>query len=97
MNPVKVKIFLKGGAHYTFNMTPDSPLLKTLFETLVSRTHPLNQGSHQWLQIPLDQGSQMLSFNREELMAIVTQPPLAVQKVDEFILDDTCFFYPEDF
>jgi SM-20-related protein len=89
---VKVKIFLVGGYHYTVNLHSDSPLLKSLFEVVVSRTRPLKSGCHQSFQIPLDEGKSLLSFVSDELVAIATQPALAVKQVDEFLLSDSWFF-----
>lgn len=76
---IRVKILLVGGHEFTVALPPNAPLLHSLISTLVSRAHGQETGSRGLFQIPIEQGRSALCFASEQLVGLVTEPPIFVQ------------------
>lgn len=76
---VKVKVLLSGGHHYTLTLPSNSPLLLNLLKVLVVRTQQTPTFSTLF-QIPIDDGHSTLCFPSDQLIGIVTDPPIYVQQ-----------------
>ncbi|MBD1995569.1 2OG-Fe(II) oxygenase [Leptolyngbya sp. FACHB-541] len=77
---IRVKILLAGGHEYTVALSPDAPLLHSLIAALVSRAHGQEKSSTGLFQIPIEQGRSALCFVSEQLVGLVTEPPVFVQQ-----------------
>lgn len=77
---VKVKILLTGGHQCTVTLKSDTPLLHSLIKTLVDRTQQ-TPGFSTLFQIPIDGGRSALSFPGENLVGLVTEPPIYLQEL----------------
>lgn len=75
---VKVKLLLTGGHDYTIYLAADAPLLLNLVKALFLRTQP-TPGASTLFQIPIQEGRSSLCFPSENLIGIVTEPPIYVQ------------------
>jgi SM-20-related protein len=73
---VKVKILLNGGHKYTLYLNADSPILYSLMSTIESRSQKLEIASSSVFQIPIKEGRAALCFPSEELIGLVTEPPI---------------------
>jgi SM-20-related protein len=76
---VKVKILLTGGHQCAVNLKTDSPLLHTLLKVLIERNQQTVRFSTLF-QIPIDDGKSALCFPSEQLVGLVTEPPINLQK-----------------
>ncbi|WP_445241671.1 hypothetical protein [Microcoleus vaginatus] len=76
---IKVKILLTGGHQCTVTLKSDTPLLHSLIKTLVDRTQQ-TPGFSTLFQIPIDGGRSALSFPGENLVGLVTEPPIYLQE-----------------
>jgi SM-20-related protein len=83
---VKVQILLNGGHQYTLYIQSDTPLLLNLIKILIARTQSSSQQPILF-QIPLNEGRSTLTFSSEQLVGMITEPPVVVQeqKVSEII------------
>ena len=77
---IKVKILLTGGHQCTVTLKSDTPLLHSLIKTLVDRTQQ-TPGFSTLFQIPIDGGRSALSFPGENLVGLVTEPPIYLQEL----------------
>jgi len=77
---VKVKILLTGGHQCTVTLKSDTPLLHRLIKTLVDRTQQTLSFSPLF-QIPIDDGRSTLFFPGENLVGLVTEPPIYLQEL----------------
>ena len=78
---VKVKVLLTGGHQYTLALRSDTPLLKSLLGTILSRVQ--NQGSRTLFQIPVEAGRAGVCFCSDDLVAVMTEPPVYVKPNDD--------------
>jgi SM-20-related protein len=76
---VKVKILLTGGHQCAVNLKTDSPLLHTLLKVLIERNQQ-KAGFSTLFQIPIDDGKSSLCFPSDQLIGLVTEPPIKLQK-----------------
>lgn len=76
---VKVKLLLTGGHQYTLYLKPDAPLLHSLMSAIASRSQPETIFSCLF-QIPLEEGRAALCFPSEDLVGLITEPPVYVQQ-----------------
>lgn len=77
---IQVKILLAGGHTYTVALPPDAPLLHNLISSVVSRAQGQETSSKRLFQIPIEQGRSALCFASEQLVGLVTEPPVFVQQ-----------------
>lgn len=75
---IKVKLLLSGGQEYTIFLRSDSPLLQLLLKVLVSRSQKKAEAAS-LLQIPIEEGRSCLCFSSDDLIGIVTNPPIYLQ------------------
>jgi len=73
---IKVQLLLAGGHHCTLHLQSDSPLLQELFTSLANRS---SAKFSQVFQIPINGGRSSLCLPSENLVGIVTQPPIFLQ------------------
>lgn len=79
---VKVKLLLTGGHEYTLYLKPDAPLLHSLMNAIASRSG--QQAFFSCLfQIPIEEGRAALCFPSEDLVGLVTEPPVFVRQSTE--------------
>ncbi|BBD59648.1 prolyl 4-hydroxylase alpha subunit [Nostoc sp. HK-01] len=79
---VKVQLLLAGGHQYTVYLNPDDPVLHSLLTTIVARAYKQESASHCLFQIPIYEGHSALSFASENLVGLVTEPPLWIQQTE---------------
>ncbi len=72
---VHVQILLASGHTYRVHLSPDAPLLTSLFNILLA--HAQGQAPQGLLQIPLPQGQ--LYIPAHQLLGLVTDPPLSLE------------------
>jgi Rps23 Pro-64 3,4-dihydroxylase Tpa1-like proline 4-hydroxylase len=75
---IKVKLLLSGGHEYTVFLQSNSTLLQLLIKILVSRSQK-KADAVSLLQIPIEEGRSCLCFSSEDLIGIVTNPPIYLQ------------------
>lgn len=76
---VRVKLLLTGGHQYTLYLKPDAPLLHSLMNAIASRSG--QQAFFSCLfQIPIEEGRAALCFPSEDLVGLVTEPPVFVRQ-----------------
>jgi hypothetical protein len=78
---VNVKIMLAGGYQYSLALKSDTPLLKSLLGCILSRVQ--NQGNRTLFQIPVEAGRAAVCFCSDELVAVLTDPPVYIRPNDE--------------
>lgn len=71
---VKATIMLAGGHQHILYFSSDSPMLKRLLSVLANRP-----SESTLLQIPVNEGRGCLCFPSEQLVGLITEPPLYVQ------------------
>jgi len=74
---VKIQLLLTGGHQYTIYLKSDAPLLQLLAKTLLSKHQKIENST--LFQIPLAEGHSALCFPSENLVGIVTEPPIYLQ------------------
>jgi Rps23 Pro-64 3,4-dihydroxylase Tpa1-like proline 4-hydroxylase len=79
---IKVKLLLTGGHQYTLYLKSDAPLLQSLVTTLVSRSQKQETAVSYLFQIPLEEGRASLCFPSDELIGLVTEPPVFWQQTE---------------
>ncbi|MGI2903410.1 hypothetical protein [Tolypothrix sp. VBCCA 56010] len=79
---IKVKLLLSGGHEYTVYFKSDAPVLHNLLTTVVARAYKQESAYHGLFQIPMNEGSSVLSFPSEHLIGMVTEPPILVQQIE---------------
>ena len=75
---IKIKLLLSGGHEYTIFIKSDSPMLQLLIKALLSRSQKKAEAAT-FLQIPIEEGRSCLSFSSNDLIGIVTNPPIYLQ------------------
>lgn len=75
---IKLKLLLTGGHEYTIFLKSDSQLLQLLIKTLLARSQQNIDGSS-LLQIPIEEGHSILCFPSQDLVGIITEPPIYLQ------------------
>ncbi len=75
---IKVKLLLSGGHEYTIFLKSDSPMLQLLLKALLSRSQKKEEAVS-LLQIPIEEGRSCLCFSSDDLIGIVTNPPIYLQ------------------
>ncbi|MEB3341679.1 2OG-Fe(II) oxygenase [Okeania sp.] len=76
---IKIQLLLMGGHQYTIYLKSDAPLLQLLAKTLLSK-HQKTENSTLF-QIPLAEGHAALCFPSENLVGMVTEPPIYLQNL----------------
>jgi Rps23 Pro-64 3,4-dihydroxylase Tpa1-like proline 4-hydroxylase len=76
---IKVQILLAGGHQCTVYLQSDALLLQELFSAIATRSQNQASGSIKLFQIPVDGGRSSLCFPSENLVGIVTEPPVYLQ------------------
>ncbi|MBD2447845.1 2OG-Fe(II) oxygenase [Nostoc sp. FACHB-152] len=79
---VKVQLLLAGGHQYTVYLNSDDPILHSLLTTIVARVYKQESTNHCLFQLPIQEGHSALSFASENLIGLVTEPPLWIQQPD---------------
>ncbi|BAY16283.1 prolyl 4-hydroxylase alpha subunit [Anabaenopsis circularis NIES-21] len=79
---VKVQLLLAGGHQYIVYLNADDPILHSLLTTIVARAYKQESASHCLFQIPIQEGHSALCFASENLVGLVTEPPLWIQQTD---------------
>lgn len=74
---ILVKILLNGGHQQTLVLKSDTPLLKSLLGTVLTRVK--EPGNRTLFQIPIEAGRAALAFSSEDLVAVITEPPVYVR------------------
>lgn len=78
---VSVKILLTGGHQYSLALRSDTPLLKSLLAVVLARVQ--NQGTRTLFQIPVEAGRAAVCFCSDELVGVVTEPPIYIRPNEE--------------
>lgn len=78
---VIVKLQLSGGYQYTLVLKSDAPLLRNLLGTILSRVQGTE--SRTLFQIPMEAGRVALCFSSENLVSVITEPPVYVRPSDD--------------
>lgn len=86
---VKVKLLLSGGHEYTVNFKSNEPLLHNLLTSVIARAYRQESVGERLFQIPINEGSSVLSFPSEHLIGLVTEPPMIIEQVDEVKPENT--------
>lgn len=73
---VAVQIYLSGGYQFTVELPSDSPILHDLLTTLATRR--ATQASS-FFQVPMKAGEAALSFASDQLVSVITEPPVLIQ------------------
>lgn len=79
---VKVKLLLAGGHKYTIYLKTDDPILYNLMSTLASHSQQQAPTLSHLFQIPMGGGRKALCFPSEQLIGLVTEPPIYWQKAE---------------
>ncbi len=74
---VTVKILLMGGHQYTLALKSDTPLLRSLLGSIMDRVR--NQQNRTLFQIPVEANRAAVCFCSDELVAVVTEPPVFIR------------------
>lgn len=77
---VMVKVILRGGHQETLALKSDTPLLKSLLGTVLGRVK--EPGNRTLFQIPIEAGQAAIAFSSEDLVAVITEPPVYVRPDD---------------
>jgi Rps23 Pro-64 3,4-dihydroxylase Tpa1-like proline 4-hydroxylase len=80
---VKLKILLAGGHQHELMIAANDPLLHQLFTLLVNQTQSPNQVAPTLLQIPTPDGQRAMIFSSANLVGLVTEPPVLLQRQDQ--------------
>ncbi|MBD2437848.1 2OG-Fe(II) oxygenase [Nostoc sp. FACHB-110] len=81
---IKVQLLLAGGHQYTVYINADDPVLHNLLTTIVARAYKQESANHCLFQIPVNEGHSALCFASENLVGLVTEPPLWIQQTNDF-------------
>lgn len=79
---VNVKLLLAGGHQYTVYLNSNDPILHSLLTSIVARAYKQESPNQCLFQIPIHEGHSALSFTSENLIGLVTEPPLWIQQPD---------------
>ncbi len=84
---VKVQLLLAGGHEYTVYLKSDASLLHNLLKILVDRADKQEYTGNGLFQIPINEGRSVLCFPSENLVGVITEPPILVQQIEEVKLE----------
>ncbi len=73
---VAVTILLTGGQQYQLALSPADPLLKQLYDSLIS----VDATVKRLFQISIHNGQAMLAFPSDRLVGLITDPPLLIEQ-----------------
>lgn len=93
---VKVQLLLTGGHEYTVDLNANAPLLQALLTSVAARACKQEPSYHGLFQIPINQGKSVLCFPSENLVGIITKPPMLIQQT-EASQDITPEILPSDY
>lgn len=79
---IRVQILLNGGHQCTLSLQSDAPLLHELFTSLATSSQNQATGLTKLFQIPVDGGRSSVCFKSENLVGLVTEPPIFLQAPD---------------
>lgn len=93
---VKVQLLLTGGHEYTVDLNANAPLLQALLTSVAARACKQEPSYQGLFQIPINQGKSVLCFPSENLVGIITKPPMLIQQT-EASQDITPEILPSDY
>jgi Rps23 Pro-64 3,4-dihydroxylase Tpa1-like proline 4-hydroxylase len=76
---ISVRLHLEGGQVIPLELREDAPELLLIFQILASRGNDAVQPIEKFLQLPLENGKAACSFNSQQLVSVITEPPVIVQ------------------
>jgi Rps23 Pro-64 3,4-dihydroxylase Tpa1-like proline 4-hydroxylase len=76
---ISVRLHLEGGLEIPLELREDSSELLLIFQILASRGNDTVQPIEKFLQLPLENGKAACSFNSQQLVSVITEPPVIVQ------------------
>lgn len=76
---VKVTLLLSGGHEYILSLKSNDPLLENLFKILLARSQKQEKELGALLQIAIDEENSALCFPAENLVGLITEPPLYIK------------------
>jgi SM-20-related protein len=76
LDQVAITILLTGGQQYTLAVSPSEPLLKQLYDTMMSGDAVVKR----LFQIPINDGRAVLAFPSDRLVGLITDPPLLIEQ-----------------
>lgn len=79
---VSVQLYLTSGHTAETELPAGSELLRDLFALLSGRAALDGSPPPQLLQVPIDGGGRALSFSRDQLVAVLTEPPVLLEPAD---------------
>ncbi|ERN42403.1 hypothetical protein KR51_00009260 [Rubidibacter lacunae KORDI 51-2] len=74
---IVVKVILRGGYKETLALKSDTPLLRSLLGAVLERAQ--NTGRRSLFQIPVEAGRASLCFSSDDLVGVITEPPVYVR------------------
>jgi SM-20-related protein len=77
---VDVTVLLTGGHQFTVPMPSDAPLLHKLFQVVLD---PSGDRQREAFQLPIHKGHAALCFRGDQLVGLVTDPPIVIQSPTE--------------
>jgi SM-20-related protein len=77
-----VTLLLAGGHRYNLQLKTDEPLLHNLLKAVMQQAQA-QEVFHGLFQIPIEQGRSALCFPSEQLVGVITEPPLVLQLREE--------------
>ena len=80
---IKVELLLRGGHSQTVYLQSSDPLLQRLFQAVLPPSP--SSGAPELFQIPLSAGHAGLCFSSQQLVGLVTEPPINIQSGPETI------------
>jgi hypothetical protein len=78
---VLVKILLNGGHQYSLVLKSNASLLKNLLSTIFNKVR--NPENRTIFQIPLEAGQAALCFSSNDLVGILTEPPIYIRPQEQ--------------
>ncbi|WP_427157512.1 2OG-Fe(II) oxygenase [Aliinostoc sp. HNIBRCY26] len=79
---IKVQLLLAGGHQYTVYLNSDTTILHSLLTIIAARAYKQESASSKLFQIPINEGHAVLCFSSDQLVGVVTEPPVWLQQVD---------------
>jgi Rps23 Pro-64 3,4-dihydroxylase Tpa1-like proline 4-hydroxylase len=77
---IDVTVLLTGGHQFTVSMPADAPLLRKLFEVVLDQNGDRRREA---FQLPIQKGRSALCFRGDQLVGLITDPPLVIQAPTE--------------
>jgi Rps23 Pro-64 3,4-dihydroxylase Tpa1-like proline 4-hydroxylase len=79
---IKVQILLAGGHQHTVYLKSNAPLLHSLLTNIAARAYKQDIDCNYLFQVPINEGHSILCFPSENLIGIITEPPIFVEEVE---------------